>query len=431
MARGYFNSGRHGRSNAASGGIYQHDARRNFTVPYSLNFMDFSNRWLLPDGVSEILPPDAARLESLGRRLLDLYATWGYELVIPPFIEYLDSLLVGTGADLNIKTFKLTDRLTGRLMGIHADMTPQVARIDAHSLKRETPTRLCYLGTVLHTLPSGFALSRAPLQAGAELYGHAGIASDLEILNLMLETLWAAHIQDFYLDVGHVAIYRGLAQQAALNPDQEHELFSALQRKAQPEIQSLLATWQVKNPARDMLSQLPFLYGEVNILNEARRVLAAATIEVHTALDELDHLAAQMTRCKTVNCNLHFDLAELRGYSYHTGAVFAAYISGHGQAVAQGGRYNHIGEAFGRARPATGFSTDLHVLVALSDLPFPAREAILAPALSDPTLTELIRNLRQQGKIVIQQLPGQTAQETGCRFELRQQAGAWTIAKIS
>ncbi|MGD9390366.1 MAG: ATP phosphoribosyltransferase regulatory subunit, partial [Thioalkalispiraceae bacterium] len=275
--------------------------------------MSKSDRWLLPEGIEEVLPEKARRLEALRRSLLDTYSSWGYELVMPPFIEYLESLLTGTGHDLELQTFKLTDQLTGRMMGVRADMTPQVARIDAHQLKRETPTRLCYMGTVLHTRSDGFAGSRSPLQLGAELYGHTGVESDVEILSLMLETLKLANIERPYLDLGHVGIFRGLAQQAGLSEEQENELFDALQRKATVELNQLVSSWQLDAKVSDMLIALATLNGGEEVLDKAATVLAGATDAVKDALHNLKSIAAQIISRFDVPVN--FDLAELRGYN--------------------------------------------------------------------------------------------------------------------
>jgi ATP phosphoribosyltransferase regulatory subunit len=390
-----------------------------------------SNRWLLPEGIEEVLPEQARQLEGLRRRLLDLFDSWGYELVMPPLIEYLESLLVGTGNDLDLQTFKLTDQLTGRTMGIRADMTPQVARIDAHHLKRPVPTRLCYFGTVLHTRPDGFAGSRSLLQVGAELYGHAGIESDVEVLRLMVETLREVGIEQPYLDLGHVGIYRGLVAQAGLEREQESELFDALQRKARPEIQSLLEDWQLAADDARMLLALADLNGDQQVLDMAATQLAGASTEVRAALANLEQIAAALQQALP-DLNLHFDLAELRGYHYHTGAVFAAYAPGRGQAIAVGGRYDGIGKAFGQARPATGFSTDLRTLVALSEASPPPVTAIFAPADEDADLQNTIAELRARGERVVRALPGQAggAAEMGCDRQLVRTAQGWVVKPV-
>lgn len=391
-----------------------------------------SDRWLLPEGVDEVLPPDADRLEYLRRLVLDLYSSWGYQLVIPPFIEYLESLLVGTGSDLDLKTFKLTDQLTGRLMGIRADMTPQVARIDARAIRDGGCARLCYLGTVLHALPDGFTRTRSPVQVGAELYGHAGFESDCEILSLMLETLAIAGVEDVHVDLGHVGVFRALAKQAGVVGDQELALHDALQRKARGEIAELLSTSTANQGIASMIQALAELNGDESVFAAARVMLAAADEEVLAAVDRLERTAA-VVKARFPETPLHVDLAELRGYRYHTGVVFAALVPGHGQEVARGGRYDEIGSAFGHARPATGFSTDLKSLlslaVAFSDKS--DRTTIRAPWSSEPDLIAQVKALRIQGKRVIYELPGeQGIADNGGGRRLCKRGGKWQITEI-
>ncbi|RMD68667.1 MAG: ATP phosphoribosyltransferase regulatory subunit [Gammaproteobacteria bacterium] len=378
-------------------------------------------RWLLPEGIEEALPPEAEHLEKLRRRLLDLFHRWGYELVMPPLIEYLDSLLVGTGSDLDLQTFKLIDQLTGRLMGVRADMTPQVARIEAHRLKREAPTRLCYVGTVLHTRPEVPGGTRSPLHVGAELYGHAGVESDVEVLRLLWEALKEAGVEGVHLDLGHVGIFRSLVK-GRLSQEEESELFDALQRKAKADIRSLL---KGAGPWREKLMRLADLHGGEEVLKEARDALGE---EVDAPLSALEKAAGMLKRFLP-EAPLHFDLAELRGYRYHTGIVFAAYVEGQGQAVAQGGRYDDIGRAFGRARPATGFSLDLKALIPLlSQQPYPP-ESICAPWPEDDVLESLIRQLRAQGERVIHILPGASGMP-GCRRVIAKRGGQWQVVDI-
>lgn len=390
-----------------------------------------NDRWLLPEGIEEILPPRAEQLEATLRRLLDMFKSWGYELVMPPFIEYLESLLTGTGNDLDLQTFKLTDQLTGRLMGIRSDMTPQVARIDAHCLKRDVPTRLCYMGTVLKTLPSTHGGNRSPMQVGAELYGHAGVESDIEVLRLMVKTLHTAGLEHVYLDLGHVGIFRGLAHQANLDSATEARLFDALQRKAKPEIEQLLAEKDLPTALHKMLQSLADLHGDASVLDKAASVLAEADEQVHQALDNLRQIALHAGSLP--GTSVHFDLAELRGYNYHTGAVFAAFVPGQGQAIAQGGRYDDIGKVFGRARPATGFSTDLKTVLSLVDAKSPEVRGIFAPCVDDAALSQRIDELRESGERVLLSLPGQQggALEMGCDRELVQQNGSWEIVAVS
>ncbi|MET0101616.1 MAG: ATP phosphoribosyltransferase regulatory subunit [Sedimenticola sp.] len=391
-----------------------------------------NKHWLLPEGIDEILPPNAYALEQLRRRLLDLYSSWGYELVFPPFIEYLESLLTGTGGDLDIQTFKLTDQITGRTMGIRADITPQVARIDAHQLRRDCPTRLCYLGTVLNTRPDGFAGSRSPLQIGAELYGHAGAESDLEILCLMLETMECAGVEEVYLDLGHVGIFRGLAEQAGLDSNQELALFEALQRKAVPEIEGLVAGFGVDEEIGGMLCALAELSGD-DALEQARIRLKAASPSVLEAVAELEQLAVKLAE-RRPDVPVHYDLSELRGYHYHTGVVFAAFAPGLGQELARGGRYDEIGKVFGRARPARGFSADLKMLFRLGSGARQEPECgIYAPADDDPALLQTIKELRARGRRVVCALPGQSgdAQTMGCGEALEKQGEGWVVVAVA
>lgn len=390
--------------------------------------MQVKDSWLLPEGIEGLLPPQAEHLEALRRRLLDVYRSWGYELVIPPLIEYLETLLTGTGNDLDLQTFKLTDQLNGRLMGVRADMTPQVARIDAHHLKRETPTRLCYLGSVLHTRPDGLGGSRSPLQVGLELYGHAGPESDVEVLSLMVETLSVCGVDEPYLDLGHVGVYGGLIRQAQLDAEREELLFAALQRKAVPEIRECLAGADLAPELSDMFIALVGLNGGPEILSVARERLAQASGQVQQAIDNLEQVAALAAR-HLPEVTLHFDLGELRGYHYHTGVIFAAFMAGHGQAIAQGGRYDGIARIFGRDRPATGFSADLRTLLAVRPGAAAPRRGVFAPMLDDPALQHEIRSLRAAGERVVYALPGQhgSARDMGCDRELVNIADSWQV----
>ncbi|WP_303901055.1 ATP phosphoribosyltransferase regulatory subunit [Thiohalomonas denitrificans] len=386
-----------------------------------------TDRWLLPEGIEELLPPEAERLERVRRGLLELFHTWGYRQVIPPFIEYLDSLLTGAGNDLDLETFKLTDQLSGRLMGVRADMTPQVARIDASQLQREEPTRLCYLGTVLRTRPASHGGTRSPMQVGVELYGHAGPESDREVLTLMVETLFKAGLEHVYLDLGHVGIFRGLARHAGLDADTENRLFDALQRKAKPEIAEILAAADLGKTAADALAALADLNGGPQILEEAREVLSGAGEEVKVALDNLRRVAVAVEQRPDVS--VHFDLAELRGYHYHTGVVFAAFVPGRGQAIAQGGRYDGIARVFGRARPATGFSADLREVLSLATDDTGPIRGIFAPCADDAVLDAAIAKLRENGERVVQALPGQqgAAADMDCDRQLVEKDGSWKV----
>jgi len=394
--------------------------------------MKENDRWLLPEGIEEVLPPQARQLEAMHRGLLDLYDSWGYELVMPPFIEYLESLLTGTGHDLDLQTFKLTDQLTGRLMGVRADMTPQVARIDAHHLQNETPARLCYMGTVLHTRADDFAGSRSPLQVGAELYGHAGIESDIEILSLMVETLRQSNIDDVFIDIGHVGIYRGLVKQAGLDEARQDALFDAMLRKSRPDMHELFKHWSLDAAVANKFLALSELSGDEGILQEAKKLLKGGDASVMAAIDYLQNMS-DMLQQHLPGLALHFDLAELRGYNYHTGVVFAAFVPGHGQAIAKGGRYDDIGHVFGQARPATGFSTDLKTLFNLSSQETSQASAIFAPGETAAAgLNEKIRELRSNGERVICHLPGQAgdARSMGCDRQLVNNKGQWQLEPV-
>lgn len=390
-----------------------------------------NDRWLLPEGIEELLPADARLMEGMRRQLLDLFHTWGYELVIPPFVEYVDSLLTGIGNDLDLYTFKLIDQKNGRMMGVRADMTPQVARIDAHQLGRSAPSRLCYIGTVLMTHAMDLTNSRSFTQIGAELYGHAGIESDGEVLSLMIEMLKNIGLTGVFLDLGHVSVFRGLSRQAGLSERQEAELFAALQRKSKPDIDAMLSVLAIDAPVRSMLAELIWLNGGEEVLQNARSVLKTATDEVHRAINELENLAKQIKQLDS-SLPIHFDLAEVRGFHYHTGVVFAAYQPGVGQAIAKGGRYDHIGEVFGRARPATGFSADLRTLIKLANKPSAPVTGIFAPYEQDPALLEKIAQLRRQGERVVQALPNQTeeAVQMGCDRKLIKQNNQWLVKNL-
>ena len=372
--------------------------------------MSIKQRWLLPEGIDELMPEQAVQLESLRRQLIDKMQSWGYQLVFPPLVEYLDSLLTGTGKTLDLQTFKLTDQMSGRLMGIRADMTPQVARIAAHNLRdQQQVLRLCYIGNVLHTLPQGQGTSRNPIQLGAEIYGHAGPESDMEIVQLMVETLNATITDtELLLDMGHVGIYRGLAQYAGLNTEQEQELFTALQRKALPEIETLLSAYKLSSNSHNMLLSLAELNGDATILERAKEIFTDAPESVKQALATLQ-IIADMTARRLPNIALNFDLAELRGYHYHTGVVFAAYQLGSADAIAMGGRYDDIGADFGHAQPATGFSVDLKSLVSQMATHFDESQAEMVAWSDDEQQRQKVEQMRSQGKVVIYQLPTKTS----------------------
>jgi ATP phosphoribosyltransferase regulatory subunit len=314
-------------------------------------------KWVLPEYIEDILPAEAKRIEALRRKILDLFFSKDYELVMPPLLEYVDSLLTGTGHDLELRTFKVVDQLSGRMMGVRADITPQVARIDAHLLNRRGVTRLCYCGSVLHTRPAAPGATREPIQIGAEMYGEAGVTADVEMLELLCRALELAGVRKARVDIGHVAVFRAIAHEAGVGAEREAELFEALQRKDVPALKELAKKLRAK--MRDALLMLPSLYGGAEVLDEAEKKLPRLP-EVKKALATLGRLA------KACKFPASFDLAELRGYHYHSGVVFDAYCDGVAGAVARGGRYDEVGKAFGRARPATGFSIDLRTLASVS-----------------------------------------------------------------
>ena len=390
--------------------------------------MKTHNSWILPEGIEEILPPRAEQMDRLCREIIDLYTTWGYQLVIPPMIEYMDSLLTGTGKDLDLQIFKLTDQLSGRLMGVRADTTPQVARIDAHNLKRDVPTRLCYLGTVLHTRPENTGGNRSLMQVGAELYGHKGIESDIEVLCLMIETIKKAGLENIHVDLGHVGIYNNLIQLAMLDEDSESALFDVLQRKAMPELNEMISAGTLPAEVGKMFKALITSIGSIEDFREATDLFENISPEIKDCLRDLQSMAEMVSK-RMPEVSLNFDLSELRGYHYHTGIVFTAYVPGYGQGIAFGGRYDDIGSAFGRARPATGFSTDIKTLLGLNNKNIESRCGIYAPRSDDPDQEQAIINLRSQGEIVICELAGQddTAEDMGCDRRLELQAGQWTV----
>ena len=380
-------------------------------------------RWLLPESIEDILPLEARRIERLRRALLDEFVLHGYELVMPPLLEYVESLLTGSGHDMDLRTFKLVDQLSGRTMGIRADITPQVARIDAHLLNRKGVARLCYCGSVLHTLPSGLTATREPLQVGAEIYGHVGIEADVEVIRLLAQALEIAGVKTSRIDLGHVGVFRALSARGGLEAELEQELFAVLQAKDMPDLRELVMN--VAEPVRSALLALPECYGGMEALQRALKLLPG-DVEIVQAVQDLEKLAAEL-----VDLPVSFDLADLRGYHYHSGVAFAAYCTGHPGAIALGGRYDKVGKAFGRGRPATGFSMDLRELSQLAAEPVLPR-AILAPAGGNNGLRKAVAELRAEGNVVIEALPGHegTWGEVGCDRQLVLRAGKWIAEKI-
>ncbi len=383
--------------------------------------------WLLPEYIADALPQEAARIERLRRAVLDLFRVHGYELVMPPLLEYLDSLLTGSGSDLTLRTFKLVDQLSGRTLGLRADMTPQVARIDAHLLNRQGVTRLCYCDSVLHTLPASQAASREPIQLGAELYGYTGIEADLEAIRLLAAALNTAGTPASRIDIGHVGVFRALAQAAGLDAELEAAILQLLKVKDVPSLHECCA--KLAEPYRSAFLRLPELYGGSDLLETAARELPALP-EIASALETMKQLQKAMP-----DLPLSFDLADLRGYHYHNGVVFAAYYPGFPSAIALGGRYDGVGKDFGRARPATGFSMDLREVARLAANDKPVG-AILAPhsshSPSHGALKAKISALRAQGEIVVELLPGESLNEGPvCDRQLVESKGQWIIQALN
>jgi ATP phosphoribosyltransferase regulatory subunit len=378
--------------------------------------------WLLPEFVEDVLPDEARTIETYRTRLLELFRVHGYELVVPPLLEHIESLLSGTGHDLDLRTFKLIDQLSGRTMGLRADMTPQVARIDAHLLNRQGVARLCYCGSVLHTRPRGLTATREPLQIGAEIYGHAGIESDIEIQQLLRAALAACALVDVRLDVGHVGVFRAVARRGGVNAVLESELLEALVAKDHAGLAGLSAGLDAETRAG--LRMLPELYGGAEVLERAAAALPPYP-EITAALADLGRLVRENGIAMSI------DLADLRGYYYHSGVVFAAYCNGLPSAIALGGRYDEVGKAFGRARPATGFSLDLRELARVAP-GLARRGSILAPHGDDPALRAAIEGLRRKGEVVIVDLPGHAAHRTelGCDRQLARRGDKWEVEKL-
>lgn len=392
--------------------------------------MPGDGRWLLPEGIEELLPAEARTVERMRRELLDLCDRWGYELVIPPLVEFTESLLIGLGPDLDLQTFKLTDQISGRSLGLRPDITPQVARMDAHSLRREGPSRLCYAGSVLHTRARSPLASRSPIQVGAELYGDASLAADIEVVSLMLEMLRVAGVEQITLDLGHVGIFRSLMEHLALPEDLASDLFEALQHKSDPAIRALLAGAGLAPGHNAMLARLASLNGGREVLDEAAALFADAPPGITAALRALAEVA-DAVQARAPGVRLHFDLCELHGYHYHTGLVFAAYAPGQGEALANGGRYDDIGQVFGRARPATGFNTDLKSLLRLARArPSPQSAAVFVPHAVAAGAWDEVQRLRAAGECVVPGLPGEMP-PSRCDRELRPSAsGGWELKTL-
>ncbi|MBV9892423.1 MAG: ATP phosphoribosyltransferase regulatory subunit [Rhizobacter sp.] len=381
-----------------------------------------SSAWLLPEHIADVLPARARHIETLRRGLLDAARGFGFELVIPPMLEHIESLLSGTGHSLDLQTFKLVDQLSGRTLGLRADSTPQAARIDAHMLNRSGVVRLCYCGPVLHARPTGSGATREPLQFGAEIYGHEGLSADLEVLDLMLECLRTAGIEDVVVDLADARIVRGVLAGVAADADRLEAVYAALGAKDMVELRSLAAGFPTA--ARQGLETLVGLYGDDTTLEEARRRLPERAA-IARALDELRSLAAH-ARQSHPRARIGFDLADSSGYAYYSGARFAAYARGASDAIARGGRYDEVGAIFGRNRPAVGFGLDVKDLALLSPPPA-AAEPIVAPRGDDRALREAMRELRQRGEIVVVALEDAGGAAAGRR--LVSSDGRWIVAR--
>ncbi len=386
-----------------------------------------SSAWLLPEHIADVLPSQARRIEELRRDMLDMARSYGCELVMPPLLEHLDSLLSGTGRELDLKTFKLVDQLSGRSLGLRADTTPQVARIDAHLLNRAGVTRLCYCGPVLHTRPDGLHATREPLQFGVEIYGHAGLEADLEVQELALDALRRAGVNDIAIDLGDARLVQGVLGELRLGAEALGAIVGAL--AAKDPVALAAASTELPADAAAGLQALLGLYGGIEVLAQARERLPRNAV-VNAALDDLQWLASHLQQVHP-EVALGFDLADLRGYAYYSGVRFAIYAAGSSDAVLRGGRYDEVGAVFGRRRPAVGFSLDLKALVQLSPAT-PLRAAVRAPWGEDAGLRAAIRRLREQGETVVCVLPGHEHEgdEFDCDRELVSVESQWVLRAL-
>jgi ATP phosphoribosyltransferase regulatory subunit len=383
-----------------------------------------SSAWLLPEHIADVLPARARHIEALRRGLLDAAAGFGFELVIPPMLEHIESLLSGTGHSLDLQTFKLVDQLSGRTLGLRADSTPQVARIDAHMLNRPGVTRLCYCGPVLHARPTGAGSSREPLQFGAEIYGHEGLEADLEILDLALECLYVAGVEDVVVDLADARIVRAVLAGVPVDGGRLDAVYAALAAKDGAEIRALSRSFPAH--ARAGLEALVDLYGDDAVLDEAARLLPERAV-VAEAIAELRELGAH-ARATHPRIGLSFDLADSSGYAYYSGARFAIYARGASDTIARGGRYDEVGAIFGRNRPAVGFGLDVKDLAMLSATPS-GRDPIRAPCSDDPVLRAAIRDLRARGEVVLTELPGHGGDDSpAAARRLVAADGRWAVA---
>ncbi len=383
--------------------------------------------WLLPEHIADVLPAQARRVEDLRRMLLDRARGYGFEFVIPPLLEHIESLLSGTGHELDLQTFKLVDQLSGRMLGLRADTTPQAARIDAHLLNRNGVTRLCYCGPVLHTRPAGLSGTREPLQFGAEIFGHAGLEADLEAAELALDCLQSAQVGELVIDLADARVLQGVLQGANFDAPRLREIVQALSEKDGPAVE--LLTRGAPAQVRSALLSLLRLYGGNEVLGAARDALPQQAL-VHAALEQLQWLASHL-QSAFPSLRIGYDLSDMSGYAYYSGPRFAIYGAGSSDALARGGRYDEVGAIFGRNRPAAGFSLDLKSLAELSGAS-PAATAILAPWNEDPELRAAVRRLRAGGETVLAMLPGHEfeSQAFDCDRELISIAGRWVLRAL-
>ena len=384
--------------------------------------------WLLPEHIADVLPAQARQLESLRRRLVDRVLGYGFELVIPPLLEHLESLLSGTGRELDLRTFKLVDQTSGRTLGLRADTTPQAARIDAHLLNRDGVTRLCYCGPVLHARATSVAASREPLQFGAEIFGPAGLEADLEAAELALDCLQTAGVQPLVIDLADARVLRGVLAGVALDATALQDLAQALAEKDAATLEEL--TRGLADEARRALRTLPRLYGGDEVLEAAERELPGRPL-VRQALEQLRWLSAHL-RQSFPDLRIGFDLGDMGGYAYYSGTRFAIYGAAANEALARGGRYDEVGAVFGRNRPAVGFSLDLKALAEVAPAQ-PLAGAIRAPWGEDAALRSSVRRLREAGETVLAVLPGERpeAQAFDCDRELVEVGGRWVLRALS
>ena len=387
-------------------------------------------KWLLPDGVQEVVPPLGESLERLRRKVLDTMKSWGYQLVVPPSLEYLDSLLTGLGPDLNLQTFKLVDQITGKTLGIPADITPQIARIDFNINQSARIGRYCYAGAVLHTLPDGFAGSRNPLQIGAELFGHEGPESDAEIITLLLEVLNAAGIKDPNLELGDMGLFRIICELANFDENQEELVLGSLLKKNVEEVKGLLSSFSIDEKVQALFLSLLKLNGAAEVLADAVKAFSGGPAELQRAVESLEELI-HLLRKRIPNLGVGIDLAELKGYRYHSSTTFSVYTPSAGRAIAWGGRYKVSNESSVQ-REATGFSVDLRTLLSLGEISSNEQLVVAAPHLNEPSLYDAIDKLRAVGNVVVQSLPSAGVESVDERStkQLVKRKGEWVLEDI-